>query len=136
MKDEVVAHYAALSSGRQDAFDVLAVRLQESRQLQVFAERIHGLINGEAGNIGGDLEQDAAGFTEVDRTEVVAILLLGRMLTMGLHQLARHFGLVGIIDGAEGDVVHRAGALASGQEALGLIDVDDAAGRIVRFRSG
>jgi hypothetical protein len=54
---------------RQYAFDVLAVRLEEGRQLQVLAKRFDGFINGEAGNIRGDLEQDPAGFTEVDRTE-------------------------------------------------------------------
>ena len=54
------------------------------------------------------------------------------MLAVGLHELARHLGLVGVVDGAEGDVMHRADALASGQETLGLIDVNDATGGIVR----
>src|ERR1700722_7386162 len=103
---------------RQYPFDVLAVRLEEGRQLQVLAKRFDGFINGEAGNIRGDLEQDPAGFTEVDRTEVVAVLLLGRMLAVGLHQLTRHFGLVGVIDGAEGDVMYRAGAWRPGRKPL------------------
>jgi hypothetical protein len=88
----------------------------------VFAERFDGLVYGETRNIGGDLEQDAAGLTVVDRPGVVAVLLLCRMLTVGLHQLARHLGLVGVAHGAERDVMNRTSALPARQETLGLVD--------------
>ena len=45
----------------------------------------------------------------------------------------RHLGLLRVVLGAEGDVVHRAAAHVAGQEALGLADVDDAADRIARL---
>ena len=51
---------------------------EEGRQLQPSAERRHWLVDGEAGDIGGDLEQHPAGLAEIDRAEVVAVALLGR----------------------------------------------------------
>ena len=91
----------------------LAMRLEEARQLQMLAERLDRLVDGEAGDVGGDLEQHAAGLAEVDRAEVVAVLLLGRMHAVLAHELLRHRGLLGIVGGAERDVMHRAAALTA-----------------------
>jgi hypothetical protein len=38
-------------------------------------EALHRLVDGEAGNVGGDLEQHAAGLAEIDRAEVVPVAL-------------------------------------------------------------
>ena len=57
--------------------DLLAVGLQPGRQLEVAAELEQGLVDGEPGLVGRDLEQHAAGFTEVDRCEVLPVEDLG-----------------------------------------------------------
>ena len=55
---------------------------------------------------------------------------------MGRGQLAHHRRLRRVVGGAEGDVVDRAGALPAAQEAAGLLEVDDAAGRASPALSG
>ncbi len=52
---------------------------EKVRQFQGFAERRGRLVHGEAGLVGRDLEQNMAGFAEIDRAEIVAVLLLGRL---------------------------------------------------------
>jgi hypothetical protein len=99
----------------------------------MLAERLDGLIHGKAGDVGSNLEQDAARLTEVDRAEVVAVLLFSRMHPVRLHELLRHGGLIGVVDSAEGNVMHRARALPARQEAAGLVDVDNAAMRRIRL---
>ena len=54
----------------QAGFDRRALRLQEGRQRQLFAERLGGLVGGEARLVGGDLEEDAVGLPEVEAAEV------------------------------------------------------------------
>ena len=61
--------------------------LEEARQLQRLAERGQRLVGSEARIVGRDLEQDATGLAEVDRAEIVAILLLGRVQAMMLGEL-------------------------------------------------
>jgi hypothetical protein len=57
----------------QSAFDVGARQLKPRRQLERRAETIGRLVDRKAGWVGRDLEQDAAGFTEIYRTEIPAI---------------------------------------------------------------
>ena len=58
---------------RQGALDLGARRLEPGRQHQRFAEVRRVLVDGESGAFGGDLEQHAARFLEVDRLEPEAI---------------------------------------------------------------
>src|SRR3984893_8820158 len=113
---------------RQRRLDFLAARFQETRQLEVTAERGYRLVDGETGVVGRDLEEDAAGLAEVDRAEVLTILLFGRLQAMLVTKPRGHCGLCGIILGAKRDVVYRATAHGAPQEALGLMKIDDTAG--------
>lgn len=61
------------SDRRQSAFDVGARQLKPRRQLERRAETIGHLVDRKAGWLGRDLEQDAAGFAEIYRTEIPAI---------------------------------------------------------------
>src|SRR3954464_11805673 len=106
---------------RQHALDLLAMRFEEGGQLQVSSELGNRLVDRKARNVGCDLEQHAAGFTEVDRAEVVTVLLLGRMEAGAIDQPLRHGGLCGIVWRAEGDMMHRARALRAAQKTLGLV---------------
>src|SRR5205085_12314405 len=54
----------------QPGLDGGAARFQKRRQRQLFAERLHRLVGGEAGAVGGDLEQDAVGVTEIQAAEI------------------------------------------------------------------
>ena len=77
--------------------DVLAMRSRGTPAALALAERRHRLVDGKAGNIGGDLEQHPAGLGKVDRAGVAAILLLGRTLPWLATSSACHLGLHGII---------------------------------------
>ena len=57
----------------QAGFDLGAVGLEEGRQRESLAEVRRVLVGGEAGAVGGDLEEDAARLAEVERLEVVAV---------------------------------------------------------------
>src|SRR5919112_3028023 len=59
--------------GWEDFFEVLPVLLQPGGELQVLAKVVGCLVHGEAGWVGGDLEEDPAGLAEVDRATVVAV---------------------------------------------------------------
>src|SRR5215210_3324657 len=58
---------------REDLFETVAAALEPGRQLEVCAELCFFFIDGEAWGVCGDLEEDAARFAEVDRTEVVPV---------------------------------------------------------------
>src|SRR5438132_13891622 len=51
----------------------LTLRFQPRRQPELRAKDVTGLINREAGIVGRDLEQHAAGLAEVDRPEIPAV---------------------------------------------------------------
>src|SRR5258705_11007129 len=53
--------------------ELLAVRLEVRREDHGGAELLERHVDGEARPVVGDLEQDAAGFAEVDRVEVMAV---------------------------------------------------------------
>ena len=58
---------------RQGSLDLLAGGLEPRRQLEVAAELEQRLVDVEPRLVGRDLEQHAAGLTEVDRCEVPAV---------------------------------------------------------------
>src|SRR5690606_40201285 len=72
-------HSGGHLQGRQLGLDPGAARLQERRQLERGAQRRLWLIDREAGPVGGDLEQDAARLEEIDRPEVLPVLLVRRL---------------------------------------------------------
>ena len=90
------------------------------------AERRERFVGGEAGSIGGDLEEHAAGFVEVDRPEVLAVLDRCHG-DAGVHERAARGELRVVIGGAPGDVVHRADAHRGAPEAGGDAHVGDRA---------
>ena len=82
-----------------------------SGSAEALAEGFDGLVDGEAGVVGGDLEEHAAGLAEVDGVEVGAVLdgVAGRCC----GDLRAPVELGGVVGGAEGDVVDGAGAGAA-----------------------
>src|SRR5215468_10343321 len=50
-----------------------AAVFQERRQRQSLAELVEGFVGGEAGAVGGDLEEDAVRLAEVEALEVEAV---------------------------------------------------------------
>src|SRR3984893_491149 len=106
---------------RQHRLDFLATRFQETRQLEVTAEGGYRLVDGETGVVGRDLEEDATGLAEVDRAEVLTILLFGRLQAMLVTKPRGHCGLCGIILGAKSNVVDRPQAQGGRQEARSLL---------------
>src|SRR5258708_20128144 len=82
--------------------------------------------------MGRDLEQNVAGFAEVDRAEVLAVLLFGRMPAVGADQLLCHLRLLYVARSAEGDVMHRTAPLVPSQNSRGFVDVDHAAFHLAR----
>src|SRR6516162_8463371 len=80
----------------QDVFDLLSTRFKKLWQLQHPTKCFDQLVNGETGNVGCDLEQDAARLAEVDGTEVVAVLLFGWTL-VHTDELLRHLRLLCIV---------------------------------------
>ncbi len=54
----------------QPRLDGRPLRLQEGRQRQALAEVLRILVEGEAGPVGRNLEEDAARLAEVDRAEL------------------------------------------------------------------
>src|SRR5262245_43517467 len=72
-----------LSQRRKRGLDLGAARLVPGRQLERGAERLLGLVDGEARAVGRDLEQDAARLAEIDRVEIVAVDLGGRRQAQG-----------------------------------------------------
>ena len=54
----------------QACLDLGALVLEEGRQRQAFAERLHRLVDGKARSVRGDLEQDAIRLAEIERAEI------------------------------------------------------------------
>lgn len=86
------------------------------------AERFDGFVVGHTWGVGSDFVKDAAWFTEVDAVEVVAVDEFG-----GAHSGGDEFfapsGVVGIVLGAEGNVVDDSGAHPTDLD-LGLGEFD------------
>ena len=62
-------------------------------------EVVGGLVGREPGTERRDLEEHAARLTEVDRTEVVSVLLFGRVLPVCPDQLLGHRSLLFVVGG-------------------------------------
>src|SRR5262245_24773831 len=102
---------------RQEAFQFVSAWLQKRRQLEALAQIRKRLVDGEAGFKGRDLEQHPARLPEVNRSEILAIFLPRGMEMVFCDELARHVGLLAVVPGTEGDVVHRAAAHACARKA-------------------
>ena len=76
-------------------FDPVAERLVAGRQLQRLTELRRVLVPVEAGFVGGDLEEHAAGGAEVDRPEVITVDHRRHLVT-GVEQRVAHPKLGGI----------------------------------------
>src|SRR6267143_4581255 len=100
----------ALFDRLQARFDLRAARFQKWRQRQFFAERFHRLVGGEARPIGGDLEQDAVGLTEIQAPKIEAVDLAAVADTKFV-QPPRPGMILRLVRGAERDVMHPARAL-------------------------
>ena len=59
--------------GGEALLEVGATRLEPGWKAETFAEGFEGLVDGKAGVVGSELEEDAAGFAEVDGVEVFAV---------------------------------------------------------------
>src|SRR4051794_10361519 len=95
---------------REPRLDLRAAILEERRQGELLPERLGGVVGGEAGAVGGQLEEDAAGLAEVERAEVVAVDPR-RRAGLGRGREARApFVLLAQAD-PPGDVMDRARAL-------------------------
>ena len=125
----------ALTSSRGDSgiewsqarLDLGAVRLEEGRQRQPLAEVLGVLVRREAGTVGGDLEEDAARLPEVERLEVVAVDDVGDADAGRPHPVAPG-PVLGVIGGAERDVMDPAAAELGGREIGTLLDANLRAG--------
>ena len=106
--------------GGKALLELGAAGLEPGGKAEAFAEGLGGLVDGEAGIVGGELEEDAAGFAEVDGVEVLAVEDFGSGEVLG--DLGAPFQLGGVVGGAEGDVVDGAGAGAA--EVGGWVDED------------
>src|SRR5262249_9492071 len=125
---------SGLLKSRQYALDLLAMRFKKFWQLQCPAKCLDRLVNGETGNIGRYLEQNATRLAEIDRTKVIAVLLVRRTLVVRSDEFLRHLRLLCVVRCAKGDVMHRAAPLMSSQKSPGLVNVDDAALGVFRCR--
>src|SRR5258707_7278266 len=118
----------------QLALDLLATRFEKVWQLQVPTKGLDRLVDRKSGNVGRDLEQNAAWFAKVDRAEVLAVLLFGRVPAVGADQLLGHLRLLYVVRSAEGDVMHRTASLVPPQNSRGFVDVDHAAFHVAGCR--
>src|SRR5882672_6147343 len=91
---------------RQRALNLLATRLEKIRQLQVPTEGFERLVDREPGDVGRDLEQNTTRLAEIDRTEIVAILLFSRVSSVRTDQLFGHLRLLCVVGNTEGNVMH------------------------------
>src|ERR671916_1563781 len=85
------------------------------------------LVCGEAGRVGGYLEEHPAGLAEVDGAEVVAVEDGGHVVTERRHPLAQ-LELSLLVGDAEGDVVDGPYAHRAAREAGAVGDVHGVAG--------
>src|SRR5918999_1810376 len=107
--------------------DLRPAVLEERRDRELLAERLERLVDREAGRAGGDLEQHAARLAEVDRAEVVAVDHRSGAAPALLDAAAP--GLVVLVLGRPGDVVHRSRALDAALGGRGVVQVEPAAAR-------
>src|SRR5262249_50588232 len=92
---------------RQYCLQLLATRFEEPRQLELGPKTVDRLVDGETRLVGRNLEQHATRFAEVNRAEVLAVLLLRVSQAMVPRKLFRHRRLSRVVSRAKCDVVHR-----------------------------
>src|SRR6202044_3224112 len=80
-----------------------AAGFEPGGKAETFAEGLEGLVDGEAGVVGGEFEEDAAGLAEVDGVEVFAVEDFGGGKMFGDGGAPLEVGFV--VSGTEGDVV-------------------------------
>src|SRR6266550_6588563 len=112
----------ALPDRLQPGFDLRAARLEKRRQRQFLAERFQGLVGGEAGPVGGDLEQDAVGLAEIQASEIEPVDLAA-VADVELVEPLRPRMILRLVRGPERDVVHAARALPRFLQIRTLDDV-------------
>src|SRR3954447_7516063 len=118
-------HRRGERQGRQRLLDLRAVRLEPWRQDQQLAEVRRILVDGEPGSVGGELEENAAGFAEVHRLEPEAIDHRRRIEARGLD-VAPQVGLVRVVVDAPGEMMHAADAPRAAARFGRGADVDHA----------
>jgi hypothetical protein len=118
----------------QHRLDARPVGLQPGRQDQALAEGGGVLVDGEAGALGGELEQHAAGLHEVDRAEPEAVDHLGRSAAGAGDGVAQGL-LVLAVGHRPREVVDAADAPGAAAPLGVLAHVEDAAGA-ARGRAG
>ncbi len=91
--------------------EVGAAGFKPGREAEALAEGFKGLVDGKAGIVGGELEEDAARFAEVDGVEVLAVKDFGGGKVRGDGGAPSYLRFV--VGGAEGDVVDGTGAGAA-----------------------
>ena len=80
---------SALIQRLQPRLDLVPLRLEPGRQNQSLSEVRRIFVAGEAGAIGGELEEDTTRFDEVDRLKPEAIDLRGRSMSVSSESLAK-----------------------------------------------
>ena len=72
------------------------------------AEIVRFFVQNETGRFGRDLEKNAARFAEIDRMKINAIDYRSHVVSE-FNEMLAPLQLLGIVLGAEGDVMHRPG---------------------------
>ena len=103
---------------------------EPGRQHERLAEVIGGFVHGEAGTVGGQLEQHAARLLEVHRLEPEAIDHRRRPRAGGGHLRPQRELMLLVVD-APREVVHRADAPRAAVDVRRLLHVDDT-GRVAK----
>ena len=98
------SHHEGRERGGSRRLDERPLRLVLGREHELPAEGVGGFVRGEAGRVGGDLEEHAARLAGVDRVEVLAVDG-GRGPEADLQQKIAHLHLGLVVGHAEGDVV-------------------------------
>ena len=120
-----VAACAGSVRGRQRAFDLPAVRLEERREHELLAQMRGIFVNREAGAFGCQLEQHAARFSEIDGLEPETIDHRRRLTARALDLLA-HGELLVLVGNAPRQVMNAADAPRAAPRVWRFADVHDA----------
>src|ERR1051326_6110977 len=92
----------------QPPLDLATAGLQPGRGGEADPQLGRRLVEGEAGRVGGDLEEDAPGLPEADRVEVPAVVDV-RDVESGLHELPAPDPLLVVARRPPGHVMDRPG---------------------------
>ena len=104
---------------RQPSLDVLALRLEPGRQLETGAKLAEVFIGHEPRAVGRNLEQHAAGLSEIDRAKVLPVEHSGD-IQAGLGYGLPPFELLLFISGPKSHVMDCPAAYAALRQWIGL----------------